>query len=84
MKRFYSKFRIGLMTFALGLASVFISDGSLYSDKIYVDLPKTNSGEIIIIFPRYGELPSTGAGGSGQRRIIIESKSLKNKNKIKL
>lgn len=29
MKSFYLKFRIALMTFALGLASVFVMNGSL-------------------------------------------------------
>lgn len=56
MKRFYSKFRIALMTFALGLASVFIMNGSLqFSDEVLVNLPETESGEILIVYPKYAE-----------------------------
>ena len=52
MKRFYSKFRIGLITFAFGLAGVFMFNGSLQSsDEISVNLPKTESGEIIVVMP---------------------------------
>ena len=54
MKRFYLRFRIMLMTFALGLASVFVFGGSLkYSDEIYVDLPKLQTEKIIIVSPAY-------------------------------
>ncbi len=62
MKRYYSKFRIMLMTFALGLASVFIFNGSLnFSDEIYVNLPKTEYGEVIVIFPKNkNEMPNYG------------------------
>lgn len=48
MKRFYSKFRIALITFALGLAIVFMFQAALYSDEASVDLPHANSGEIKI------------------------------------
>ncbi|HXG83512.1 MAG TPA: hypothetical protein VNI84_05725 [Pyrinomonadaceae bacterium] len=51
MKRFYTRFRIMLMTFALGLASVFMSNGSLnYSNEIIVELPKSQSESPIIVF----------------------------------
>ena len=53
MKRFYSKFRIGLMTFALGLASVFVMNGSLqFSDEVTVNLPETKSESVILIYPK--------------------------------
>lgn len=51
MKRFYFPFRIMLMTFALGLASVFVFNGSLeYSNEVTVNLPKVNFEPQIIIF----------------------------------
>ncbi len=51
MKRFYLKFRIGLMTFAFGLASVFMINGSLQvSDEVYVDLPKVHYEPSTIFF----------------------------------
>ena len=68
MKRIYSKFRICLMTFALGLASVFILNGSLqFSDEVPVNLPKTESGDVQIVFPRYeNEMPYGGGAGGGR------------------
>ncbi|MDQ6787667.1 MAG: hypothetical protein M3033_12740 [Acidobacteriota bacterium] len=52
MKRFYSQSRIMLMTFAVGLASVFVFNGSLeFSDEVPVVLPKSQSKSPIIIFP---------------------------------
>ncbi len=51
MKRFYYQFRIMLMTFALGLASVFVFTGSLkYSNEVGVDLPKVDFKPQTIIF----------------------------------
>ena len=45
MKTYYSKFRIMLITFAFGLASVFMLNGSLRSsDEMPVNLPKVRSG----------------------------------------
>ena len=40
------------MTFALGLASVFMFEGSLYSDEIYVDLPEVKSDSVIFVIPK--------------------------------
>jgi len=54
-----------LMTFAFGLASVFVFSGSLQlSDEMPVTLPKTESGEIIVVFPRCRTEAPRG-GGSG-------------------
>ena len=50
MKRFYSRFRIALMTFALGLASVWMFNG-LNSNEIYVELPKVQSDYVIFVLP---------------------------------
>lgn len=65
MKRFYSQSRIMLMTFALGLAIVFMSNGSLqFSDEILVNLPKTESENVLIVFPLCRSERPLG-GGSG-------------------
>ncbi len=74
MKRFYSKFRIALITFALGSASVFMFQGALYSDAASVDLPHTNSGEIIVVFPRYEHEMPKGVGGGAGSGMPEESK----------
>ncbi|MGI8786417.1 MAG: hypothetical protein ACR2HG_01465 [Pyrinomonadaceae bacterium] len=64
MKRFYFKFRIMLMTFALGLASVFVFNGSLkYSDEVFVNLPKVESDSVIFITPKK-QVCMFGGGGS--------------------
>lgn len=65
---FYSKFRIGLMTFALGLASVFMMNGSIQiSDDIPVMLPKIQTESPIIVFPRHWNEKLNGSywGGGG-------------------
>ena len=72
MKRFYSKFRIGLITFAFGLASVFVLNGSLQSsDEIPVNLPEIHSESPIIIFPRYSKEIPLGGGGAGRGRLGV-------------
>jgi len=52
------------MTLTLGLASVFLSNGSLKSsDEIPVNLPKVQSESPIIVFPKYSqEMPQTSRG----------------------
>jgi hypothetical protein len=80
MKKFYSKFRIALMTFALGLASVFVMNGSLqFSDEVQVNLPKTKSGEILIVYPKYAEETPMGKYrglfADYENRIIIDQES---------
>jgi hypothetical protein len=76
MKRFYSKFRIGLITFAFGLASVFTINGSLqFSDEIPVNLPKTESSSIFEIITREnwkGFIP-VGQGCGGRNKYGGES-----------
>lgn len=47
MKRFYLKFRIALMTLAIGLANVWFFN-EVFGD-IPIDLPKTQSGKTIIL-----------------------------------
>ena len=62
MKRFYSQFRVMLLTFAFGLASVFILNGSLkFSEEVPVNLPKIESEFPIIVLPReLKEMPYSG------------------------
>ena len=51
MKRFYSRFRISLLTFALGLACVPFSN-NIYDrlTEIQVNLPQTESSQVIDVF----------------------------------
>lgn len=66
MKRFYLKSRIALMTFALGLASVFVFNGSLkFPDEIQVNLPEVESESPIIVFQADALPGSRGGGGAG-------------------
>ena len=52
-----------LLTFALGLASVFMIDGSLNnSGEIQVDLPTVHSDSIIVITPKIKKCIPTGGG----------------------
>jgi hypothetical protein len=52
MKRFYTQFRIMVMTFALGLASFHLFNGSLIStDEIQINLPEAQSDSVIFIKP---------------------------------
>ena len=53
MKKFYKKIRIALMTFAFGLATVFIFQGSLESE-IEIELPQFQSEQVIFIEPVRG------------------------------
>ncbi|MDQ3322487.1 MAG: hypothetical protein M3525_08685 [Acidobacteriota bacterium] len=71
MKRFYYQFRIMLITFALGLASVFAYYNTWkFSDEIYVNLPETASGEVIVVFPRCRfQIPDTEGGGGVETRL---------------
>jgi len=53
MKRVYSRLRIALMAFALGLAGVYMWNGlSIEMNSIPIDLPKVDSeGGVLFIFP---------------------------------
>lgn len=94
MKRTYSKFRIALMTFALGLASVFVSNGSLQlSDEIPVNLPETKSENVLIVLPLCrSEMPYSVGGHDWMpppdwiRKMKTESETCKeiNQKKIKI
>jgi len=64
MKRFYSQFRVMLLTFAFGLACFYFFDGIINGliEPIVV-LPKVKSEEIIVVYPKYKcEIPHDGAG----------------------
>src|SRR5688572_3055471 len=50
MKRFYSQFRILILTLALGLAGVWMWNGWTSADFVTVDLPKTQSADVIEVF----------------------------------
>ncbi len=55
-----------IMTFTLGLASVFVTSGSFqHSNEKVVNLPTTESGEVIVVFPKCRfEMPYAGGSGS--------------------
>jgi hypothetical protein len=67
MKRFYSQYRIMLLTFTLGLASVWMIDGlSKGLLEVPADLPKVKTDNVIVVFPRYSkEMPQQGGGDGG-------------------
>ena len=71
MKNIYSRFRIMVMTFALGLAGVFTFNGSLkFSNDVYVNIPKTEIGDVIVVFPRCRfQMPSEGFIGEAIVRL---------------
>ena len=53
MRRFYLKCRIALITFTLGVASVFMLNGSLYfSDEVPVNLPQVKSSSVFEIITK--------------------------------
>ncbi len=53
MKRFYVKSRIALITFALGMAAVYMSNGlSIASNDVDVNLPVVESDDnVLVVFP---------------------------------
>ncbi len=92
MKKFYSRFRIMLMTFALGLASVFVFNGSLnLSNEVPVNLPKVRFEPSIIVFSLSKKSPiiiseekivdpkKDAAGASGGTTCEEARKKAKNK-----
>ena len=59
MKRIYSRFRITLMAFALGMATVYMGNGlSIERSEIPVQLPLVSSGEVLeVMTPDLRERP---------------------------
>lgn len=76
------------MTFALGLASVFVFNGTLnFTDEIQVKLPETQSDSVIFITPKKSICIYPFAGGHGfpnTKEFIAKWKSncLINKSEI--
>lgn len=69
MKRFYSRFRIFLMTFALGSAGVFIFNGSPAKDVVILEpLPQTEHESVfpIITKQNWQGFESIGSGCGGR------------------
>ena len=67
MKRFYSQFRITLMTFVFGLASVFVFNSSLkYSDDVSIELTQFHSESPVFLFKVVEPPSSFYSGGSGE------------------
>lgn len=81
----YQKLRIMLITFALGLASVFMFDRlSETPDEIKVNLPRIETESAIILYPIKKEFIEIRGGGGGETveeytKRIRKEKKLKNK-----
>lgn len=76
MKRLYLKFKISLLTFAFGLASVFLLNGSLkFSDEVYVNLPKVESSSVIEVITKENRkgFEPVGHGCGGRNKYGGES-----------
>lgn len=86
MKRFYFRFRILLLTLALGLSSVnFVNWLADYLSEISVDLPTTESESPIFVLPReWKDTPDGGdSGGSGCYGCVKSSRKAKHTVKLK-
>ncbi len=83
LKFSYSRIRIGMYTFALGLAAVWMYDGFLIgSEYVSVELPKSNSDEIFQVVLRK---PFTNlGGGSGPSAPIVFLKQVPRKDPSRL
>lgn len=82
MRKIYFRFRVLLMTFTIGLASIFMSNGSLKpSDEIDIDLPKVQFNSSIIIYP--GNPPSFYSGHRNPENKgfdkVVKTKGKRNK-----
>ena len=70
-----------LLTFAFGLASVFMLNNSLqFSDEVPVNLPQTESGEIIVVLPETScRMFHPGGGGGSGAAVNKDYRSKSNK-----
>jgi hypothetical protein len=61
-----------LMTLTLGLASVFAFHHTLrFSDEVYVNIPKTETGDVLVVFPQcLFEMPFAGGSGGAIPRLV--------------
>lgn len=87
MKRFYFRFRILLLTLALGLSSVnFVNWLNDYWSEVSVDLPKVESKSPIIVLPREkAEMPYGGEGcGNGIKKGVFVKYSVKYSKETKI
>jgi hypothetical protein len=86
MNKYFSRLRAMLLTFAIGLASVFIlNDFSKTTEIIKVDLPEVQSSSTIFVVPVERKLTGlaesrSGGGGSGGETCDEARAKLKNKN----
>jgi len=83
MKRYYLRFRIMLMTFALGLASIgFFNLLTKYLNEISVNLPKVESDSPIFVFPRERKKMPYGGGSPCCDSNNYSNKSVNDSKKI--
>lgn len=76
MKRFYLQFRIMLLTFAFGLAGVFLLNGSLKnSNEVSINLPQVKSSSVfeIITKENWKGFQSVGHGCGGTNKYAGET-----------
>jgi hypothetical protein len=82
MKKFYSRCRIFLLTFAVGLACVpFFNDIYKRQTEIPVNLPQIQSEAPLYIIPKYQNEMPWGGSGCGFMENKIEKKVKKNRGK---
>jgi len=77
MKRFYCRFRTLFLTLALGLASVYMFNGTLKNAAgIEIELPKFQSESVIFVTPKSRLcMPSGGHGFLLSEEFIKERKA---------
>jgi hypothetical protein len=84
MKRIYLRFRILLMTFALGMAVVYMTNGlSIAWSEVPVELPKAKTTDVLHVFPvtarSIGGCDDYGDSGPTEaliRQQMVESRDL--------
>ena len=84
LKFIYSRIRIGIYTFALGLAAVWMYNGFLIgSEYVHVDLPRAESAEVLQVFPKK---PFAGMawGGSGPHGPHVSLYSISTKDEFQI
>ena len=86
MKKYCYRFRVSLITFALGLVSVFMVNGLLIQpEEMKVDLPEAETESSLIVFPMKRELVSANQGGNGCGGETVEEFEARiKKEKMKL
>lgn len=76
MKKIYFRFRVLLMTFALGLASVIIFNGSLQiADEAPVNFLQTKTESSVIIIPQKTEVANFAAVDCRRKAMPVKNQT---------